>query len=632
MNKRTTIILTIACMISINMHAAGYTVKSPDGKIEILFTTEALEDQSMSNPTHAPLYQVYYDGKPFLKPSRMGLLPDGLPALTEHFTVNRTTVSEHRNSWKPVYGEKDVYPDNYNELTVELKETIPPARLMRIVFRAYNEGIAFRYEIPSQPAIGHFRLINENTEYAFDENTYVWEEHGHEGLYYKKLSSDIAPDCELPLTVQTANGLYGAIAEAGAADYPRAYVDPVRSRNRKSNAIRIALRSDASVETPFASRWRTITLGDRPGALVENNYLLLNLNEPNKIEDISWIKPGKAFREVTQTTENGLKAIDFAVKQGIDYIIFDWGWYGPHNDESNEPSAVNVVAPSTGKPIPGHTGLDLQQVIDYGKSKGIGVFLYVNRQGLERYMDIIFPLYRSWGIAGIKAGFVNVGSQGWNKWNEEMVKKAAEYQLLVNIHDAYRPTGFSRTYPNLLTQEGIHGNEQNPDANHSATLPFVRYTTGAGDFTPGYFKKALKTSWAHKLSLPVLFYSPAQFLFWVERLDEQEPRPELALWKELPATWDDTKVLDGEIGEYAIVARKKGKTWYVGGITNNDARELNLSLDFLEPGKKYRITVYTDAADGTKVTVEQQKRRVTNKETLHFSLIPSGGFAIRIQE
>lgn len=631
MNKLTTIILTIVSVISINMKADEYAVESPDGKVKIRFTTEIFEGESMSNYTNAPFYQIFYEDEPFINPSRMGLVFDGLPSMTNHFTVTDTKNTAYRNSWKPVYGEKDMYPDNYNELAINLKENISPSRDMCIVFRAYNEGIAFRYEIPEQEMIKDFSILNEVTEYAFASETFVWEEYGHEGLYYKKLSSDIEPACELPLTIHTANGIYGAIAEAGASDYPRAYIDPVRSRNRKSNTIRIVLRSNATANTPFASRWRTITLGNRPGALMEQNYLLLNLNEPSKIEDTSWIKPGKAFREVTQTTENGIKAIDFAVKLGINYIIFDWGWYGPHNDESNEPSSVNVVSPGTGKPIPGHKGLNLQEVIDYGKSKNVGVFLYVNRQGLERYMDVIFPLYKSWGIAGIKAGFVNVGSQGWNKWNEEMVKKAAKHQLLVDIHDAYRPTGFSRTYPNLLTQEGIHGNEQNPDANHSATLPFVRFTIGAADFTPGYFKKALKTSWTHKLALPILFYSPAQFLFWVERLDEQEPRPELALWKDLPVTWDDTKVLDGEIGEYAIVARRKGKDWYVGGITNNNARSLDLSFDFLEPDKKYDIAIYTDATDENKVNIEQ-KRKITNKEILTLFLIPSGGFAMKITE
>ena len=216
-------------------------------------------------------------------------------------------------------------------------------------------------------------------------------------------------------------------------------------------------------------------------------------------------------------------------------------------------------------------------------------------------------------------------------WNEELVKKAARYKLMVNIHDAYRPTGFSRTYPNLMTQEGIHGNEQNPDATHSATLPFVRFTIGAADFTPGYFKTALKTTWAHKLSLPVIFYSPVQFLFWVERLEEIEPRPELALWKNIPTTWDDTKVLSGEIGEHVIVARRKGVNWYVGGITNNNPRELNLKFNFLKEGKKYDATIYTDSTEGNKVLIET-KKGIISKSEFTFSLLPSGGFVVHLVE
>ena len=171
------------------------------------------------------------------------------------------------------------------------------------------------------------------------------------------------------------------------------------------------------------------------------------------------------------------------------------------------------------------------------------MFLYVNRQGLECYADKIFPLYQKWGIKGIKPGFVNVGNQEWQEWIESIVAKAAKYNLLVDIHDAYRPNGFSRTYPNLLTQEGIHGNEQVPNADHNTMLPFTRFTIGAGDYTPGYTRKDLQTTFAHRLALPVIYYSPAQFLFWNEKLTDEHKRPELDFWKNIPTVWQDTKFL-----------------------------------------------------------------------------------------
>ena len=550
-------------------HSEIITVNSPDEKVKIEFALGGFPDFESRFINDAPYYRVFFQDKPVILPSRLGFGVVGAPTFNNYFEVIDTKTNEQRGSWKPVYGERDEYPDNYNELTVSLQEYIPPKRTIKIVFRAYNEGIAFRYEIPKQEGIPSISITNEMTEFAFAPNTTVWEEHGHEGVYTETLASEIEPDCELPLTVHTENGIYGAIAEAENSHYPRAYVQALRDRKgEKFNTLQIQLRGEAKGQGDYSTAWRFITLSDRPGGLLEQNYLILNLNKPNQIKDTSWIKPGTAMRDNTLTTINSEKLIDYAEKMGIDYVIFDWGWYGAAFDDRSDPSKVNVTNPSNGRPIPGHTGLDLPEVIKYGKEHGVGIWLYVNRQGLERYMDKIFPIYESWGIKGIKPGFVNVGNQEWQKWIETMVKKAAEHHLLVDIHDAYRPTGFSRTYPNLLTQEGIRGNEHLPTATHDATLPFTRFTIGAGDYTPGYCRPDLKSRWAHKLAMGVIVYSPAQFLFWNEKLDPCHERLELEFWKDIPTTWDDTKVLKGEIGKYAVIARKSGTSWYIGGITN----------------------------------------------------------------
>lgn len=619
-------IAILVCLALISAEAPARQVTSPNGKVEITFSLlRQAPSGGPAYPGDSPFYEIKYDGKPFLLPSHLELNLSGTAELKHYLTVEDVKYSEHRGSWAPVYGEQSSYPDNYNEMRVSLKETLYPGRRLDIVFRAYDEGAAFRYEIPSQPGLEKVVLTGENTEFSFPKFASVWESHGHEGKYYKLYPSEIAPGCELPLTCKTADGVYGAIMEAGCNHYPRAYVDAPYHR---TNILRIRLRGEAKGEDGLTSGWRVISLSDKPGELMINNYLLYNLSEPCAIEDTDWIKPGTAMRETTLSTPEAYKMIDYCESMGIDYMIFDGGWYGKNSSQESYPGKVNIINPSTGGPRPGHPGLDLQSIIKYGQEHNVGIFLYVNREGCERYADDIFPLYEKWGIKGIKPGFVNVGTQEWQEWTESLVAKAAKYHLLVDIHDAYRPDGLSRKWPNLLTQEGIHGTEQEPNADHSTMLPYTRYTIGAGDFTPGFARKTLQTSFAHRLALAVIYYSPAQFLFWNERLGEDHYRPELEFWKDLPTVWDQTVFLSGEIGESAVVARRSGDLWYVGGITNTNARSLTLDCSFLGKGK-FEAAIYQDGKDGS---VEISRKRVSSKSVLDFKLIPSGGFTMKIRK
>lgn len=626
---KTKVFLGMLIMMAFSLQLAAQDVLSPDGRIKVKFSLS--DAPSKAHPSVAegtPLYEVTFENKPFLLPSRLGFDVLGTAEIKHYFRLVETLRSEKRSSWQPVYGEKSEYPDNYNEMKVVLEETLYPHRKLHIIFRAYNEGIAFRYELPYQQGFEKVVVDREYTEFTFPRYTSVWESYGHEGKYYKVYPYEVKPKCELPLTCLTEDGVYGAIMEAGNSHYPRAYVE---APYRRENTLRISLRGEAKSSNGITTAWRAITLSSTPGGLMEQNYLLLNLNDPCRIADVSWIKPGTAMRETTISTPEAYKMIDFCSRKGIDYMIFDWGWYGVANSHKSDPSIVNVTHPSTGEPLPGHPGLDLPAVIKYGNEKGVGIFLYVNRQGLERYTDKIFPLFQQWGVKGIKPGFVSVGNQEWQEWMEMIVKKAAEHKLLVDIHDAYRPTGFSRTYPNLLTQEGIHGNEQNPNADHDAMLPFTRFTIGAGDYTPGYCRGDLQSTRAHRLALPVIYYSPAQFIFWRERPDECHERAELKLWEKMPTVWDDTKVIAGEIGEYIIVARRSGKDWYIGGITNTVSRRLVLDFSFLSSGKKYKTVLYADdPKQADKVSITES--RVSAKDKMPLLLKASGGFVLKISE
>ena len=255
--------------------------------------------------------------------------------------------------------------------------------------------------------------------------------------------------------------------------------------------------------------------------------------------------------------------------------------------------------------------------------------VYVNQRALVQQLDSLLPLYKKWGLKGIKFGFVQIGNQHWSTWLHDAVRKCAEYEMMVDIHDEYRPTGFSRTYPNLMTQEGIGGNEEMPDATHNTILPYTRFLAGAGDYTLCYFNGRVKNTKAHQLAMAAVYYSPLQFLFWYDNPAMYRGEKELDFWKNIPTVWDESCALDGEIGEYIVQARRSGEEWFVGAMTNIEARTITLSTDFLKPGTKYMVSLYED--DGklntrTKVRITHKKIKAGDKLTL--KLKESGGAAL----
>ncbi|MDR1455117.1 MAG: glycoside hydrolase family 97 catalytic domain-containing protein, partial [Tannerella sp.] len=398
---------------------------------------------------------------------------------------------------------------------------------------------------------------------------------------------------------------------------------------------------------PFYTPWRVVMAAARPGQLIENNDLLLNLNPPCAIDNPWWITPGKVMREATLSTGGAKAVVDFAVKRNLQYLHFDAGWYGPEGSKASDATTVTLDPGRNPNP----DALDLKEAIAYAKEHNIKVILYVNQRALAQQLDEILPLYKSWGVDGLKFGFVQVGSHRWTKWMHEAVIKCAEYGLVVDIHDEYRPSGFSRTYPNLMTQEGIRGNEEFPDATHNTLLPFTRFTQGAADYTICYYRRdfsgtgvsdkshglvnarLLTVTPSHQLALSVVYYSPLQYMYWYDKPSESRDEPELEFFDLVPTVWDDTKVVDGRPGEFITIARRSGDDWFVGTITNNDARRLSIPLDFLEPGKTYTASIYEDNPKvKTRTKVGIRKIKVTNQSVIDASLFPSGGQAVRITE
>ncbi|WP_297091383.1 glycoside hydrolase family 97 protein [uncultured Draconibacterium sp.] len=618
-----------------------HEIKSPDKKTVFQFyqkTTAEAKTQMY--------YTVSFKDEPVVLESELGVLienqlfesalgieNDPSTMWCENLDLksfDTTTVDE---TWKPVYGERCVVRNNYNEMILHFSKFDEPENVhhghagtsydkrrsyqMDLIVRVYNEGVAFRYHFPETSNGLFLHITGEQTSYTLPQGTMAYYERWAQGPYSYLPLKDWPDECERPLTLNLQNSLTVALLEAQMLDYSRG---KFKLSEEKANTIDLTMYDKVDVITPYSTPWRVIMVAENPGELLENNDIVLNLNTPNKLENVSWIKPGKVIRS-NLTTLDAKECVDFAAERNLQYVHLDAGWYGP---EMKISSNATTVSPNR--------DLDLQEVVNYAAKKGIGVFVYINQRALYDNLDEVFGQCRKWGIKGVKFGFVQIGSNRWSVWLHKAIKKAAEYQLLVDIHDEYRPTGFSRTYPNLMTQEGIRGNEEMPDATHNTILPFTRFLAGAGDYTICYYNNRIKTTHAHQLALSVVYYSPIQFLYWYDKPSLYRGEKEIAFFDKVKTVWDDTKVLNGEIGKYITVARRSDEEWFVGAITNTERRTLEISCSFLEPGKDYKATLYYDDEGlNSRTNVNIRTENVDSTKKINFNLIDSGGVAIHFQ-
>ena len=620
-----------ACMMMFaasNVVGEDVKVLSPDKKIELSFRLDAANNNQA-------VYSVSYSGKELLLNSPLGFEFENDKTFQSNLAIKSVRKSTVNKSWKPVYGERNTYPDHYNNIEIVLQESTTPYRKCVITFRVYDEGVAFRYKFLTATPV---TITKELTGFHFAQDYPSWVATFAQAQYTHASISKTGKGCERPYVIEAGKNIFMALGEAALVNNARMKFD--RSPD-DSLLVLAALDGKVNYSSTFNTPWRYVMLSSSAGKLLENNYLILNLNEPNALKEVSWIKPGKVIREVTLTTKGALECIDFAEKRHLQYIEFDAGWYGAETNPASDATTVTLDPARSKGP------LDLEQVIAYGKSKGIGVILYVNQRALTNQLDTLLPLYQSWGVKGVKYGFVNVGSQPATTWLHEAVRNAAKYKLMIDIHDEYRPTGYSRTYPNLLTQEGVRGNEEMPDGNTNTTLPFTRFVAGAADATVSYFHRPelkpvvaarpnvrmLENTCCHQLALSVIDYSPLQFLYWYDSPEDARNEPELTFFDQVPTVWDDTKVLQGEIGKNILIARRKGADWFVGGITNNDARKVKCAFDFLQPGKEYELTLFTDGGDKipTRTHVKMEKKKVTSHSSLELELKARGGFTMIIK-
>lgn len=600
---------------------------SPGGMHEVVFSQKRVSPQ-----VNEICYRVDYRNQPVLEDSRAGLGLDNRiwemalgvrnlkqPACwMDNLEVDSVAyLPPVDHVWHPFYGERSTVRDAYNAATMYLSKKDGSGYRLNIEVRAYDEGIAFRYFFPEHPKAIFHKVVADLTEYTFPAGTMAWTEQWAQARFEHLPIDDITRPVERALTLELPGGVWAALTDADVDDW---CLTKFLASDKKKNTLTSVMYSPVDVVTYYATPWKIIMAADKPGDLLEHNSIIENLNPPCEIADAAaWVKPGKIMRETTITTEGAFATIDFCAAHHIPYMLFDWLWYLPCT--SHDGDATKVV-----------DKLDMPRVVAYGKEKGVGIWVYVNQHALMKQARELFPLLRQWGIVGVKSGFVQYASHRWATWLHDLVRLAAENHLLMNIHDEFRPSGFSRTYPNLLTQEGICGNEEFPDATHNTTLPFTRMINGAADYTICYFDKRLKTTHAHQLAASLIFYSPLQTIFWYDKPSFYQGEPEVEWFENLQTVFDDTKVLDGMPGKNVVMARRKGQEWFVGAMTNNDGSKEEVTLDFLDKNQLYLASVYTDGGDKvkTRTQVACSYWLVDASMTMKFDLKPSGGAAIRL--
>ena len=659
------LILSIACFFSLatpGSAAVGLlsdveVLTSPSGNIEISFLLE----------NGKPFYAVRESGRSVVTASQLGLLFQNDINLDRNFVIQSSQRATELRHWEQVWGEQRLIKDHFNELRVSLSSAIEN-RQLTLVFRAYDDGIAFRYEVPQQPGLASFIMTREITEFAFANNKAWWipayKNDRYEQLYQNTQLSDIE-FAHTPLTIEGDNGFY-AVHEAAVDDYASMTLKGEGNGRLSCDLVPWADGSKVKGRTPLISPWRTIQIGRRAVDLLTNN-MTLNLNEPNRLADTSWIKPQKYIgiwwgMHIGKfswgngpihgaTTERAKTYIDYAKSLKIPAVLIEgWniGWDFPWGDRFDFTHAT--------------PDFDLHGVSGYARKQGVQLIGHHETAGAisnyERQVDDAFKLYRDLGIRIVKTGYVGNKVEGgeWHhgqfmvRHHRLITETAARYGIMLNIHEPIKDTGLRRTFPNVLTREGARGTEWdawdaaggNPP-NHTTIIPFTRGLSGPFDYTPGIFDlltgqrlgfNRVWTTLAKQLALYVVIYSPLQMA--ADLPENYVGHPAFKFIQDVAVDWEQTLALNGEVGSYVTIARQARATgeWFIGSITNQESRQIDVALDFLEAGRTYCAEIYRDAPDTHYVTnpltFEIERLLVTKTSILSMALAAGGGQAVRI--
>ena len=696
-------VLMVFCALTASLTALAQTVASPDGNLRVNF---ALTAQGV------PTYQVDYKGKAVVKQSRLGIELNEEHSLMDQFRINRTSTSSFDETWQPVWGEEKEIRNHYNELFVELEKT-SDGRHMNLRFRVYDDGVGFRYEFPQQQSLPYFVVKAEHTEFAMTgDHTAWWIPGDYDTQEYDYTESKLSEirglmdaarlentsqtffsptGVQTSLQMKTADGIYLNIHEAALVDYSCMHLD----FDDKNLVFRSQLTPDAQgnmahCQTPCSTPWRTIMVVDDARKVLASR-LILNLNEPCKYTDTSWIKPVKyigvwwemigagkpwsytndlpsvhlGITDYTKVKPHGLhpannanvrRYIDFAAKHGFSQVLIEgWNigwedWYGKSKDY-----VFDFVTP--------YPDFDIKALNDYAHAKGVKLMMHHETsssvRNYERHLDKAYKLMKQYGYNAVKSGYVGYiiprGEHHFGQWMNNhylyCVTEAAKYHSMVNAHEATRPTGLCRTYPNLIGNESARGTEYESfvgnKAFHTTVLPFTRLQGGPMDYTPGILEgnmnkvdpnkhHNINSTLARQLALYVTLYSPLQM---AADLPENYEKyiDAFQFIKDVAIDWDESHYLEAEPGQYITVARKAkdSDNWFMGCTAGEEGHQSEIKLDFLDKGRKYEAIIYADAKDADYQKNHQaytiSKCKVTNKSTLKLKAARGGGYAVSIK-
>lgn len=662
-----------------------YEVSSPSENVKVnFFLTE----------NNIPAYQLFFHNQMVLDTSMLGFDLKDQTALNDNFEVVKVERDFLSEDWELPWGEQRKVENKFNELTISLKETGADSRLMNLVFRVYNDGIGFRYDFPEQPGFKEAVILEENTQFKLVGNHESWWMPGdwdsYEHLYNHTLISEIDAMAlgdpglnqstimenavHTPFTMKSKDDVYISIHEANLTDYSgmTLLVDTsslvLQSGLVKSEKLGYSVKRSV----PFHTPWRTIQLASKPGDLIASK-LILNLNEPNILGDVSWVKPMKyngiwweMHLEMSSwamesenhgaTTANAKKYIDFAAANNLGGVLVE-GWNTGWDRWTGIPDREGVfdfVTP--------YADYDLNEVVRYAKDKGVTIIMHHETSAAprtyEKQLDAAYGLMQSLGLHDAKLGYVGriipEGEHHHGQWMvnhyRNVLETAAKYKVAINVHEPIKPTGLRRTYPNLVSAEGVRGQEFNAWASdggnppdHLTIVPFTRMLAGPIDYTPGIFNikmdpyrpnNQVNTTLAQQLALYVIIYSPVQMAADLPK--NYDGHPAFQFIRDVGVDWDQTEVLDAEIGDYVTIARKERGTgnWFLGSITDENAREVTIDFGFLDDGKDYVATIYKDGKNAhwdknpTDYAIETLS---VNKSTQYdVRIAPGGGVAISI--
>lgn len=637
-------------------------VTSPNGQITITLLPAGASNGDLR-------YAVDFHGKRLIDASKLGLEIEGQPALGPGMRQTSSKTDALDESYTIPVGKTRTVRDHYNGLRAEFTDA--NGRKLDLEARAFDDGVAFRYSVPAQPGLAQVKILREDTEFAFvkDAESYPLILDGfqssYEDEYQLRNVSGLHPDwlVALPYLAHEPGIGWLAITEADIENYAGMYLQ----KNAHSGGFllhaQLPPRRDEAgnaepggaaveTETPFVSPWRVLMIADEPGKLIESN-IVLNLNPPSKIADTSWIQAGKSAWDWWSgdaapgvTFKTGVNTatikhyIDFASAAGLPYMLIDAGWAAPDpNPPKNLPRLADITRTTP--------EIDMPELLRYAREKNVKLWLWAHWTSIDKYMDQAFPLFEKWGIAGVKIDFMNRDDQWMTDWYRRVAANAAEHHLMIDYHGAFKPDGLRRTYPNLMTREGVMGKEYlrvgaRVTPAHNATLPFTRMLAGPMDYTPGAFGNTdlanfeprhfmpmgLNTR-AHELALYVVFESPLQMVS--DYPEHYAGQKEFDFIKRVPCTWDEVRSLGGVPMEWISLARRTGTDWYIGSLTNWDERDVKLPLSFLGPGE-YVAEIYADAPDAAREATHTvlTRQRVDRETVLAVHMVSGGGNAVWI--